>query len=85
MVKWKGTGGACFINSTEARVSHTPEHMRQIGRQGGLVHREKGPNYYRELGRRGGQATKTKMEDEDFREEHARRSRLGKEFGVRLP
>lgn len=59
------------------------EHMAKIGRQGGLTHKEKGPDYFRELGRRGGAKTRELMQDEDFRNDHIRRSRLGKEFGVR--
>lgn len=101
------------------------DRMRQIGRKGGLSHKQRDPDYFRKLGRRGGLATGAKiaadpdfkerwlarglegrnfvepdfqamgrlggeahrrrMEDPDYREQHIRRSRMGKEFGVELP
>lgn len=61
----------------------TRAYMAEIGRKGGLSHKKKGKNYYKNLGKRGGKAFAEKMQDPDFRDDHIRRSRLGKEFGVK--
>lgn len=62
-----------------------PEHLRSIASKGGKSHLARDPDYFRKLGARGGAKFRERMEDEDFRKEHIRRSRLGKEFGVELP
>lgn len=58
------------------------------GAKGGAMTRAqaaKNPDFFREAGARGGQKFKELMQDEDFRADHIRRSRLGKQFGLKLP
>jgi len=59
-----------------------PMTPQEAGRLGGLFHKEKDPDYFKKLGKRGGKVFAKKMQDPDFRDDHIRRSRLGKEFGV---
>lgn len=54
------------------------EKRREIGRLGGLKHSRE---HMRTIGARGGEVTTERMHDEAFRNEHIRRSRMGKEFG----
>jgi hypothetical protein len=61
-----------------------PDFHRTIGSLGGKVHLEKAPEYFRDLGRRGAAAFKRKMQDEDFRENHIRLSREGRERAERV-
>lgn len=63
-------------------MAHDPEHMAYIGREGGMRHTSE---HMRTIGQKGAQSFKEKMQDEDFRREFIRRSRMGKEFGVNLP
>lgn len=48
------------------------DHMREIGRRGGLKH---SPEHMRTIAHRGGAAYREQMTDEDFRDQDAERRR----------
>lgn len=58
-------------------------YLAEIGSRGGRAHRQADPDYFKKLGARGGKKFKELMQDEDYRAEHRRRSRLGSQFGVK--